>query len=431
VAALDAVTPLYGEGGVTLCDVEAGYVAETLRLAAPVCGVMLQAGSEVAARDLDLPPTQVVQASYTLRGCAAIAASQRLGVLERQSYRRYTARPLQRREFDGLLAGLQVDTALDWYLHVKPQGVEGLEAGYYRYRPQTRALELITATAELPSRRYGGGSAATFAQAAVAVYALGEATRAARAAAGAQGQRLSVAGLAVGVGVCPIGGFNEAGLAEQLGVDAGATVLHSFLAGAIEPEQRRRWEQEAAPSATPVVERLRAGLAEVLPAYMVPSALVVLDRLPLSSNGKVDRKALPAPQEQAGPRLAAEPTSELQVRLLAIWKEVLGLDALGIHDHFFESGGDSLKVVQVQTRLRAQLKAEVSLRELYENPSIAALDAVIAPRLAALPAASAGSAIKAAAQRERRREQLARLSDDDLRKLLARRRATENADEHR
>jgi amino acid adenylation domain-containing protein len=439
VAALEAVTPLYGDGGVTLCEVEAGYVAETLRLAAPVCGVLLQEGAaaldgaapETIAAQLNLAPTQVLQASYALRGCTTVAASQRLGVLERQSYRRYTARPLQRREFDGLLAGLQHDADLDWYLHVKPQGVETLEPGYYRYRPQTRTLELITATAELPARRYGGGSAATFAQAAVAVYALGEATRAARAAAGAQGQRLSVAGLAAGIGVCPIGGFNEAGLAGQLGVDATATVLHSFLAGAIEPEQRLRWEQEAAPSATPVVERLRAGLAEVLPAYMVPSALVVLDRLPLSSNGKVDRKALPAPQEQAGPRLPAEPTSELQARILAIWTEVLGLEGLGIHDHFFESGGDSLKVVQVQTRLRAQLKAEVSLRELYENPSIAALDAVIAPRLAALPTASAGSTIKAAAQRERRREQLARLSDEDLRRLLVQRRATENADEQR
>jgi len=63
----------------TLCDVEAGYVAETLRLAAPVRGVMLQEGSEVAAQDLDLAPAQVAQASYTPRGCATVAAGQRLG----------------------------------------------------------------------------------------------------------------------------------------------------------------------------------------------------------------------------------------------------------------------------------------------------------------------------------------------------------------
>jgi len=109
----------------------------------------------------------------------------------------------------------------------------------------------------------------------------------------------------------------------------------------------------------------------------VPSALVVLDRLPLSSNGKVDRKALPAPQEQAGPRLAAEPTSELQARILAIWTEVLGLEGLGIHDHFFESGGDSVMLIRTRMRLVQALDRPVDIVDLFKYPTVASLAAFL------------------------------------------------------
>jgi acyl carrier protein len=179
--------------------------------------------------------------------------------------------------------------------------------------------------------------------------------------------------------VCPIGGFNEAGLHRQLGVDASATVLHSWLLGAIDAEQTSRWEQEPAATRVHPTERLRAAIAEVLPAYMVPSALVVIDRVPLSGNGKVDRRALPLPQEvPSSPRAFTAPRTELEAALVAIWQEVLGVAEVGVHDHFFEIGGDSVMLIRTRMRLTQLLGNPVDIVDLFKYPTIAQLSAYLA-----------------------------------------------------
>ena len=125
----------------------------------------------------------------------------------------------------------------------------------------------------------------------------------------------------------------------------------------------------------------RADLArharEKLPEYMVPSAFIPLERLPLSANGKVDRRALPAP-DQARPDLDAAyvaPRTPWEERLAEIWEEVLGLDRVGIHDNFFDLGGHSLLAMRVIARANSVLGVELALRGLFETPTIAALAA--------------------------------------------------------
>ncbi|HEX5759549.1 MAG TPA: beta-ketoacyl synthase N-terminal-like domain-containing protein, partial [Thermoanaerobaculia bacterium] len=122
---------------------------------------------------------------------------------------------------------------------------------------------------------------------------------------------------------------------------------------------------------------LRADLGERLPDYMVPSAFVVLEALPLTPNGKVDRKALPPPQgrpiaPQAPPRGLTE---EL---VAAVWREVLERDAVGVHENFFDLGGHSLKLVQVQRRLEERTGRELSVVDLFRYPTVAALAAHLA-----------------------------------------------------
>ena len=119
-------------------------------------------------------------------------------------------------------------------------------------------------------------------------------------------------------------------------------------------------------------EALRRHLSATLPDYMVPAAYVRLDALPLTANGKLDRKALPAPDGAAYAARGYEaPASEIEMRLARIWADVLGLERVGRHDNFFELGGHSLLAVRVISRLRQALGVEVALAELFARPVLA------------------------------------------------------------
>lgn len=120
-------------------------------------------------------------------------------------------------------------------------------------------------------------------------------------------------------------------------------------------------------------ELLRAHVKAALPDYMVPSAFVMLDRLPLTENGKVDRRALPAPAIEAyASRRYESPRGELEEILAGIWQALLQVERVGRQDNFFELGGHSLLIVQMMERLRQRgLSADV--RSIYESPTLAEL----------------------------------------------------------
>jgi amino acid adenylation domain-containing protein len=119
---------------------------------------------------------------------------------------------------------------------------------------------------------------------------------------------------------------------------------------------------------------LRSYLRESLPDYMMPSALVVLDALPLNPSGKVDRAALPAPSRSAGRRAEdAAAWTPVQQAVAAIWSEILKVDRVGLHDNFFELGGHSLMATQVISRLRETFGVELSVTELFEAPTVAGM----------------------------------------------------------
>jgi amino acid adenylation domain-containing protein len=132
--------------------------------------------------------------------------------------------------------------------------------------------------------------------------------------------------------------------------------------------------------AEPTVAELREHVAEQAPDYMVPRAYVVLDRLPVTSNGKVDRRALPTP-ERTSEGEYVEPRTVVEELLAEIFAEVLRLERVGATDNFFELGGHSLLVTQVFSRLREMLGIEVPLRALFEQPTVEALAMVVEDRL--------------------------------------------------
>jgi amino acid adenylation domain-containing protein len=140
------------------------------------------------------------------------------------------------------------------------------------------------------------------------------------------------------------------------------------------PDRRLVAYVVAAGPEAPSVSELRDGARQQLPGYMVPSAFVLLERLPLTANGKVDRGALPAPdREQHAAAAFVAPRSDLERHLAAIWREVLAIDAVGIQDNFFDLGGHSLLATQVVSRIKAQLNVDVSVASLFEHPTVAEL----------------------------------------------------------
>lgn len=124
----------------------------------------------------------------------------------------------------------------------------------------------------------------------------------------------------------------------------------------------------------PTLSDLRHFLKEKLPEYMVPDRFAMLESLPLTPTGKIDRRALPAPN-QTRPAIAefVAPRTRVEEVLAGIWAEVLGLEQVGIHDNFFELGGHSLLGVQIVSRLRCALQVEIPLRTLFESPTVAEL----------------------------------------------------------
>ncbi len=129
-----------------------------------------------------------------------------------------------------------------------------------------------------------------------------------------------------------------------------------------------------------VINAVRYALRKKLPDYMVPSAFVLLERLPLTPNGKLDRRALPRPQTQR-PTLEsayAAPRNRTEQQVAEVWAAVLGLAQVGIHDDFFALGGHSLQAMRIISRLRTLLQAELPLRSMLENATVASVAAAIA-----------------------------------------------------
>ncbi|MGX5797717.1 condensation domain-containing protein, partial [Pseudomonas sp. E2-15] len=117
-------------------------------------------------------------------------------------------------------------------------------------------------------------------------------------------------------------------------------------------------------------EALRRALKTRLPDYMIPGHIMFLAQMPLTPNGKLDRKGLPQPDAAQSQGVYVAPVTLLQQQVAAIWGEVLGIERIGLTDHFFELGGHSLLAMQVISRVRQLLEREVALRTLFEQPQL-------------------------------------------------------------
>ncbi|RXE96138.1 phosphopantetheine-binding protein, partial [Pseudoalteromonas sp. PS5] len=120
------------------------------------------------------------------------------------------------------------------------------------------------------------------------------------------------------------------------------------------------------------ITELKLALSAVLPEYMVPSHFILVEHIPLTGNGKLDRKALPAPELQAD-NLYVAPRNALETQLCEIWQQVLGLEQVGIEDNFFQIGGDSISAIRLMNACNKELDLNIPISALFEHTHIAAI----------------------------------------------------------
>jgi acyl carrier protein len=128
-------------------------------------------------------------------------------------------------------------------------------------------------------------------------------------------------------------------------------------------------------------DALRAHLRGSLPEYMVPAAFVALEALPLTANGKVDRKALPAPEYASAEDRYVAPRTPAEEVLAEIWAEVLRLERVGVHDNFFDLGGHSLLIMRLLARIQATFNLDISIRTVFSMPTLEAMAGEIERRI--------------------------------------------------
>ncbi|RCJ25078.1 hypothetical protein A6770_28095 [Nostoc minutum NIES-26] len=165
----------------------------------------------------------------------------------------------------------------------------------------------------------------------------------------------------------------EAVLNQNADVQANCAILREDIPG----EKRLVAYVVPYQHSTLTISQLRQELKAKLPAYMMPQAFIILEEMPLTSNGKVDRRALPAPDLQSDKDKYVAPSTPIEELLAQIWAQVLKVEQVGIHDNFFELGGHSLLATQLVSRIRSHFQVELPLRELFATGTVAELAQLI------------------------------------------------------
>jgi len=332
--------------------------------------------------------------------------------LRRQSFRQFLATPIALTAFSQWLSSLKALPLAEsplpkyryasagslypvqTYLYVRPQRIEGLEVGFYYYHSAEHRLVRLESE-DVDFDVLYGRNREIFEQAAFALFLVGQMDAIAPLypnqardfcllEAGYMSQLLMETAPAVDLGLCPLGQFGMEPLQQALALEAGQEILHGLAGGAIDPAWTQQWQApQQSRSAASLTDALQQFLAQKLPAYMVPTTVQLLEAVPLSANGKVDRKALPLPSSLRPEVPFVAPRTEVEGAIAIIWQEVLHLEQVSVHANFFEAGGNSLAAMQALSQLRQTFPIDLSIRQFFTAQTLAEQAAVVESLLAA------------------------------------------------
>ncbi|GAX60251.1 nonribosomal polyketide synthase protein [Candidatus Scalindua japonica] len=335
---------------------------------------------------------------------------------ERRSFRRFLQEPITLEHFSEFLSCLlQIRVGestfpkyrygsagglypVQTYIYIKPGRVDGLTGGTYYHHPIDHRLMLISANPNIDAGVYTTGNNTIFDESAFAVFFIGQlnavypmygvlARDFCMLEAGIMSQLLETTAVDNQIGLCQIGGFDFQQIRHLFDLEESHVYLHSLVGGRVDQQIKDQSlvqemskspsfvqsVQESKPDDDIVVE-LQRYLAEKLPEYMIPSSFVVIDSMPLTPNGKVDRKALSGLEGNLDSELEITdkviPQTELERNIATIWKEVLGREEIGINDKLFDLGGNSIHIVQINNKLQKLLKRDIPMLPMFEYPTI-------------------------------------------------------------
>lgn len=360
----------------------------------------------------------------------------------RISSRRFTEAPMEREAFErllGCLRGLDIPQwpvvrhrygsagwtyAVQVYVLVRPGRIRELDGGCYYYHPLENALVRMADAPEDAATVFPGHNADIFSHSAFALFLVAdmEAIRPLYGdrseefvliEAGLMSQLLEETAMEQRAGLCQIGALDFDRLRDSFSLGAGHRYLHCLTGGAVTREPG--WDftralaeslphQAAAGGLSP--EDLQGLLRQWLPDYMVPQTLTVIDAIPLTANGKVDRRQLAAlgAGPAAGPA-CVHPEGETEEQLTAIIRDMLGKETVSVLDNFFDLGATSLQLVLFQRRISELLHRQVAITDIFAHPNIRDLAAFLAPQGGE---DSAEDAMSMAGRRARLRRQMRR-----------------------
>ena len=290
------------------------------------------------------------------------------------------------------------------YLYIKEGRIEKIPGGLYYYDPKNHDLVLMEEGTELPKDMHEPGNQDIFQESAFSIFLVGkldvikkmygekDGLDFMKMEAGLISSLLESTGLENQIGFCQIGTLDFPRIKEALKVDEDAYYLHCLLGGHVTKEQMT-YEGFLAEAGTyqqkrdvidgegkekiNIVKILKQELKEKLPDYMIPSRIVLVSTLPLTANGKVDRKALFDMIEKSIPKVSENvfhvPETKVQKIVYNIWKECFGGKDFGIHDNFFDLGGDSVMTVQVFGKLKEEFTKPMNIVDLFSYPTVETL----------------------------------------------------------
>ncbi len=291
---------------------------------------------------------------------------------------------------------------LQCYLLVREGRVEGVPGGAYYYHPVEHSLVLLSPDGDWDDSLHAANNMPVSQQAAFSLFVLCEmeamvplygarATEFGLLEAGHLGQLLVSQAPDFDLGLCPVGTMEFGALRERLALGDSHTLFYAFLGGAVSAAEfsdpklyltdaSKKWSQPAESDPLDAVALL---LRRHLPQHMIPDHFVPVEKMPYNSNGKVDLAALEAIDLQGADALQdfVEPETELQKALAELWVSVLGAERVGLHDDFFQLGGDSILAVQLMNRLRTSFSTEIPLREVVAATTVQQLAALIEQKL--------------------------------------------------
>ena len=310
------------------------------------------------------------------------------------------------------------------YLYIKPRRVEGIGAGTYYYHPAEHQLVLLTPDSQIDQSIHSAVNRALFNESAFSIFLIGQLSAItpmygelsrhyAAIEAGLMTQLLEMSAPACELGLCQIGSLGFDRISQFFNLEESHVLLHSLVGGKIDPAQGKlpalleelneyravsellaKQVTKDDPNGLPMtsvtdgvgqkrtqlnnqfISEVKSSLRGRLPDYMIPSSYVLLNTLPLTSNGKVDRKALPPPDEiqtEQQPETYIAPETEIEQVIAGVLQEVLKLEQVSVQRNFFDMGGTSVHMIQVYNKVRALLQREFPVVAIFEHPTVRAL----------------------------------------------------------